>query len=226
MVDVFELCVNDTYGRCLKPGDYVKIPNSINREMHGENSYYKIIIQGGFPVLTYLMSDTGHPIPPDYIKTFLSDYYTPKTLLWASPEYRPEPKDSDITRLEPGDLPHEIIDADAWSRLTRAKTRTRIAVAKSRKRVQQIKIMTGAKIYVAFTKGEYGELVNYGFGVSESAAVDDMLERNPEHGGNVHVVYCKAVSDVSMWPKALVYYQDEQFGFVDVDAERVAGAES
>lgn len=112
-----KLWVKDSNGKQIKIGDILKQKNNGNTALHGEYGYYKIVNRGGFPVMSYLMSDTGYILPPDYLALHLSDLYDPKSLVWVSVKYMPTPCDAEVIVISENELPFKKITAAEWSKI-------------------------------------------------------------------------------------------------------------
>lgn len=87
-----DLGVADSNGKPIKIGDFVIRP-CINPEHgpHGLWAVHQVILQAGFPVLSYCYSEHGKVLPSGYTRGFLSDLYPQKTLLWINPGHLAHP---------------------------------------------------------------------------------------------------------------------------------------
>ncbi len=203
-----ELAVTDKNGLVLSTGNYVKMPVTCNTEMHGLFAYYEIIMQGGFPIVSYLMSDSGHPLPPGYLRTHLSDYYDPKALLWATAEHKPAPIDGKIERINAEQLPHENVSEGEWRTKARNKRLQDIENLRLRQKIQKAKI--DSEIWVAYTKKNDGAVTgDFGLGVTEAEAVDDSFAGSDNVEGARLTKLCRAVSDQKEWHYRDIFYADE-----------------
>ena len=81
----------DSNGNVLYSGDKIKRPTNCNQEVHGDWTVCEIVLQGSVPVLSYLYSEKGKILPEGTTRSFLSDEYDQKLLLWAT----------DISKLRP-----------------------------------------------------------------------------------------------------------------------------
>lgn len=89
----------------IKIGDLVKIECTINTEMHGDFSLYRVEQRGMIPVLVYEASQTGKVVPRGYLGTVLSVYYDLKLLMGG-----------DISDLTP-DETIEVVDESDYTEL-------------------------------------------------------------------------------------------------------------
>ena len=106
------LGVADTDGNPISKGCYIKMATT-NQEMHGDNVYYIVDIRGGFPVLSYVMSDKGYILPPDYTGCFLTDFYEPKQVIWRWGDTLPIP-DDDLYVITKDELPFPPLKSSEW----------------------------------------------------------------------------------------------------------------
>jgi hypothetical protein len=107
----------DSNNKQIEIGSIVKRPVTVNQEFHGEFSYSEVVNRGGFPVLSYLMSDKGYKLPPDYLACHLSDLYDPKSLIWISPNSMPSPMNDEIFIIDKANLPFPLITGEEWVKI-------------------------------------------------------------------------------------------------------------
>lgn len=111
MTDV--LGVADSEGTPIKIGDFVRRPTSRPSGPHGEWSVSQVILQAGFPVLSYCYSEKGKVLPTGYTRSFLSDLYSPKSLLWINPGHFDTPdEDGELTVLKPEEVDMALVEQE------------------------------------------------------------------------------------------------------------------
>ncbi|MCA8972871.1 MAG: hypothetical protein KDC95_24010, partial [Planctomycetes bacterium] len=74
----------DNNGNPILIGSVVRMPVTLNTEVHGEWSDYTVIQKGMIPVLSYLRSEKGQIVPKGYMASLLSDEYDSKLLIFAT----------------------------------------------------------------------------------------------------------------------------------------------
>lgn len=98
-----------------------------NPEVHGRYCYYRVVLRRGVPAISYLMSDAGYVLPPDYTCCALSDLYDPKRLWWAPADQTVSPMDEDVFVIAETELPYPLITEAEWSDRAREQRQARRA---------------------------------------------------------------------------------------------------
>lgn len=121
-----ELRLADSNGRLIQFGDLIKRKTN-NHEVHGAYCYHRVVSRRGVPAISYLMSDAGYVLPPDYTCGALSDMYDPKQLWWAPDDRVIEPMDDDVFVITEAELPYPLVSEADWSAQARARRQAHIS---------------------------------------------------------------------------------------------------
>lgn len=86
-----ETGLSDSEGRSIRFDSLLKIPITINKELHGDHSIYRVLKKGSVAVLSYVKSEKGQIVPEGYMACLLTDKYRGEDLCLVN----------DISKLKP-----------------------------------------------------------------------------------------------------------------------------
>lgn len=75
--------LHDKNGKEIWQGDVVKLPGTINKEMHGEFSFWEVTLNTIVPILSYVKSEKETHIPRAYMTSELADHFYHESLAFG-----------------------------------------------------------------------------------------------------------------------------------------------
>ena len=86
----------DTAGVEIRVGDILRLPVTVNADVHGSWADFVLDMAGIVPVLKYVQSEAGRVLPPGYLTRLFSDLYDQEMLMGTYDTVSLSPVDTDV----------------------------------------------------------------------------------------------------------------------------------